>query len=209
MLEFLTAFWTCSIRFLRSWSGLSSAVAAALGALKSMGFEVPLPAWVWWSGAIAVLFVSAIFLEMSLQNERDKNKKTEPNFKLEELVRRIRGTDKLPGVNDPESIEILRVLELIRQKALLGIVDVFGCDHREWKGTQGVHRDMLPKHPIQREHWASHSMNCSEFLCDRLGLVCGAENGRTVDTYIMLWFDRSQVDRVWPPRRSIEWRLPF
>jgi hypothetical protein len=87
MLEFLTAFWTCSIRFLRSWSGLSSAVAAALGALKSMGFEVPLPAWVWWSGAIAILFVSAIFLEMSLQNERDKNKKTEPNFKLEELVR--------------------------------------------------------------------------------------------------------------------------
>jgi hypothetical protein len=109
MLEFFTAFWTCSIRFLRSWSGLSSTIAAALGALKSMGFEAPLisaiPAWVWWSGAIAILFVSTVFLEMSLQKERDNNKKTEPNLKLEDLIRRIHGAGKLPAANDPESIE--------------------------------------------------------------------------------------------------------
>jgi hypothetical protein len=146
--------------------------------------------------------------EMSLQKEVDKNKKTEPNLKLEDLIRRIHGAGKLPEATDPESLPILKTLQLIRQKALLGIVDVFGCNYGEWRLTQPVHWEMVPKHPIPKEHWVLHEIDCSEFLSDRLGLVRDLGN-RTGPTHIMLSFDRSQVDTIWPPRRRLEWRWPF
>jgi hypothetical protein len=57
-------------------------------------------------------------------------------------------------------------------------------------------------------HWASHQIDCSEFLSDRLGLVRDLGN-RTGPTHIMLSFDRSQVDTIWPPRKRLEWRSPF
>jgi hypothetical protein len=48
-----------------------------------------------------------------------------------------------------------------------------------------------------------------EFISDRHGLVRDLGN-RVGGTYMMLWFDRLQIDKVWPPpRRQIEWRLPF
>jgi hypothetical protein len=209
----LLAFWTSSVRFLRSWSGFSSAVAVLLGALKNMGFEVPLisavPAWVWWSGAIVILFVTVVFLEVTIQKEKDKSTKAEPTIKLRDTVVRIRGKDDIFGQDNKESDKVLEALEKLREKALHGIVDIFGCPYKEWASTKPAQWDTIPRHKIPAEHWGDHRIDYMEFASDGNGQSLDLANSAK-PSYIMLWLDQTQVDEIWPrPRRQINWKNPI
>jgi hypothetical protein len=210
----LTAFWDCAIRFSKGWSALSSAVAILLGVLKNMGFEVPLisavPAWVWWLGAIVILFVSAVFLEMSLQKEKDKNRAPRPNMKLEDVVKRIRGKDDIFGPENSESAQVLQALTLIRESAHNGALTIFGS--KEVRYVKPEHHEFaISRMAIPPEFWKTYTFDYIAFTSNRDGITkpIGRPDDRSME-YEYIWLDRDQVDSLWPPpRKRIEWQNPI
>jgi hypothetical protein len=133
----------------------------------------------------------------------------EPTMRLEDVVKRIRGTDDVFGPDNSESMKVLQALEAIREKALHGTIAVFGCLYREWRATKPEHWPILVRHPIPPGHWTDHGISYIEFTTDRMGEVRDLAN-KEAATYIMLWFDAHEIDSVWPrARRRIDWANPI
>jgi hypothetical protein len=169
----LKAFSTCAALVLRSWSGITGATTALVGALKNVGLEaIPIPAWAWWLAAIILLFYTAVRLQMSLLEEQAKNRNPEPSMRLEDAVKRIRGKDDVFGANDSEDRdrEVMRALTLIRERASSGSLAIFGS--KEVRFYKPADREIaLSRMPIPKGFWEAYELDCAAFKTNRDGIT--------------------------------------
>jgi hypothetical protein len=208
----LSVIWTCTARVFRTWSGFSGLIATVLGILKSIGLDIPgisvIPAWVWWIGAIVLLFVTAVHLEHELKKAREKGAKPEPDMSLAQVIVRM------TGASEPQSLRlqlprladsVTDALVEIREKASLNLISVWGR-----KGTPAaipISESSVPKVLIPKEHWQDFHISFPEFMKDQRGRT------RTTDgfAYFDLWFNKAEIDQFWPAtkRRTSQFQNPI
>jgi len=128
-------------------------------------------------------------------------------MKFIDVLIRIRGKVDIFGPESSESRDVLATFTLIREKAINDEIVVFG--RKEWRMTRAEDLEILaPRIPIPIKHWEDHVIDYTVFANDRLAIT---ENNKTIqdtkDTYGDLWFDKNQVDTIWPaPKQTIkEW----
>src|SRR5215472_16266492 len=122
----LKTVWESVIRVVCHWSTLLGAVATFLGILQQTAvLPATVPAWVWWGIAIALIFVTAVQLDMELLAVQRK-RPPESNMSLEDVVFRI--TDCPPtSHNDGKNGSVISgAFDKIRELALQGHLAVFG-----------------------------------------------------------------------------------
>jgi hypothetical protein len=201
------ALWASIIRVVRTASGSFGVLSSIIGTLSQwLGRPLAIPGWAWISIGAFLFFATACRVEWELIKEKEKNRKPQPTKQLEGVVKQIIGKDDIFGPDNAESMQVLQALEAIREKALHGLIDVFGCDSREWRATKPAQWDMLVRHRIPADHWRDNRIDYLEFANDRFGEVRDLPN-KTGPTHIMLWFDQTQVDSNWP--RKTDWKDIF
>ena len=135
----------------------------------------------------------------------ERHKIPEPNMRLEDVVKRITGNATFPHSNEPASMPILHACEALREKALLGILSVFGGIG--WRTTPPADYDRMIRAPIPREYWKDHQLDVIGFL----GAGDGDYRGRTQDLigtwgdptdYYGIWFDKDEINALWPSSHS-------
>ena len=141
----------------------------------------------------------------------------EPDMRLEDVIRRIVGRSVLPLPNEPESRLVWDACERLREKALLGSIDVFGGIN--WRTTRPEDYDSMTRDRIKPDYWRSHRMHVVGFLedDDRRGRTAPLDedaftegfHGTAADNYYGIWLSQHQIDAIWPPpRKKIRFRLP-
>jgi hypothetical protein len=139
------------------------------------------------------------FLFPTVRQPRAKSKKPEPNMRLEDVVKRITGLDRMPLAIDAGSDAVTRACTAIRERALLGQITVFGGIN--WRTTAPAHYDLMVRDAIPAEFWKGHKIDVIGFLDPGdhyRGFTCDLTGWRSRDDYYGLWFDRNQVEKQWP-----------
>ena len=143
---------------------------------------------------------------------KKKNPIPQPNMRLEDVVKRITGNVRFPQSNEPESMPILHACEDLREKARLGVLTVFGGV--DWRTTPPADYDRMTRERIPAEYWRDHQIDVIGFL----GAGDGDHRGRTQDLagtwgvetdYYGIWFEKEEIDSLWPPKRRLTWRTPL
>jgi hypothetical protein len=194
------AIFNCAYRVVISIYGLLSAASSSLGILKQLGLEViPLPSWVWALAAFAFLFAAACKIEWELEQERNKN--PQPDISLHEVVARIIGPyDLIGSQSDADRIQL--ALDEVRDRANLGLVTVWGRREDASKYESKNPRDIVPKN-----FWTDYPIDYISFV-KRLPPRIGPTNRRG-EAFFHLQLNETQVDKVWPKKEKLVWRLPW
>lgn len=163
-----------------------------------------------------IIFASiTIFLMWRIFRRHNANRISEPNMRLEDVLKRIVGRSTLPLPDETDSALILNACERLREKALLGVIDVFGGINRG--ATRLPDYDSMIRDKIGPEYWRSHQINAIGLLGnnDMMGRTTAsdpfAEGFGDTDSnyYYGIWFNRNQIDAIWPPpRRRTKFRSP-
>lgn len=169
--------------------------------------QLVVPGWAWTAVGAGLLFWTACRIEWELLAEKDKSRKAEPSMQLEEVVKRIRGKDDIFGRENSESMEVMRALQALREKAQLGLLEVYG--RKGWRSVRPAEYDLIPRVRIPVEYISEHWVSYIEFIDDRRGELSHDANSAPGE-YIDIWFDRAQVEAMWPPRRfHLSFRNPI
>jgi hypothetical protein len=125
---------------------------------------------------------------------------------LVEVVRRILGRDDIPfsDGSEADARQMVRALQQIREKARLGIIDAFGGVG--FRTTKPAEYDNMVRERIPPDFWAARQIEPLEFLRDQRGMTYDLNDINRYAEYFGVWFDRRQIDRIWPPPRK-RWRL--
>lgn len=197
---------------IQTWFGLVSGVLGFL--TDATGTKVPALSTIFWLVALSCAFWVALKIEDELLREKEKNHRPEPNMPLAEVVKRITQTSALPSSSDqPDSYAVTRACDAIREKAMLGLITVFGGIN--FRITRPSDYDRMMRDRIPQEYWREHTIDVIGFLGDddHKGRTQDLGNTKSVldkDLYYGIWFDRRQVDNAWPePRRRAQWRSPL
>ena len=201
------AIWNCVKRVAATYEGAGGIFSAVFGSLAEFfGARPGLPGWAWLALGALLLFFTACRIEWELLKEKETGKKAEPNMRLEEAVKRIRGKEDIFGPDNSESASVLEALETLREKLLHEHIEAFGCRHEEWRAAHSDLRGMLVRHKIAAHHWEDHNLDYLTFTEDRAGLVVPIHKPLGEATHYQIWFDADQIDRVWPAPRK-KWTL--
>jgi hypothetical protein len=141
---------------------------------------------------------------------RGQNQKPQPNMRLEDVVKRITGLQRLPAAIEPGSTDIIDACELLREKALHDLIDVFGGIG--WRATRPADYDRMIRDRIPSNYWRDHQLDVIGFLGgdDHRGRTCDLAGDSSGEDYYGIWFDKDQIDALWPaPKRRIDWRNPI
>ena len=169
----LPAIWTSVKRVSSDYSTWAGAVSAIVAwATDHWGWTTPVPSWAWWMLAVILLFVAAVRSEMAAERAREANRKPSPTVSLMDLLPRIRGTVDIFGPQYSESGKLADALALIREKAMLGEITVFGKTN--WRSATPENYKWLPRERISPEYWNTHELDYMEFVQDRRGVITEA-----------------------------------
>jgi hypothetical protein len=139
------AFMDCLRELVRSGYAIFGLVFTATGAVKDVGGvqEIPFPAWVWWLGAIACLFVVAVRLQLQLHGQEGNH------------VRRLR---QKRYVTFREIADTLPLVHIAHSKEEIYSQLTTSVWNREWQSHGGysrlhvtivdIHGDVDPARPI-------------------------------------------------------------
>lgn len=139
------------------------------------------------------------FLFPTIKQPKAKSKKPEPNMRLEDVVKRITGKTRLPLPMNSDSMDVLHACDAIREKALLGLITVFGGIN--WRTTPPADYDRMIRDAIPAEFWKKHKIDVIGFLNpqdDYRGFTCDMTGYRAPEDYYGIWFDRNQIGTQWP-----------
>lgn len=150
------------------------------------------PAWVWWGIAIALIFATAVRLDMELLAEQQK-RPPESNMPLEDVMVRITRRSSTSQKNGKAGADILAAFGEIRELALQGHLVVFGRYN-----VVASDMDIYPREPIPADFWRGHQIGYLEYLRDRRGKTERCRSDAKEFPYSDLYFDRGQVDTRWP-----------
>jgi hypothetical protein len=205
----LNRIWRCVFLVGTQITTLAGGASTIIGAAQQYwGVQMP-PPWVWWLIAIVLIFVTAVRVQWRLLEEQDKNRNPEPDMRLEDAVKRIRGKDDIFGAEYSESTEVLKALNLIRERGANGSLAIFGS--KEVRFVKPEHLSLIPRLPIPKEYWEDNGLDYIAFTTNRHGISrpIGRTDDRT-NEYEYIWLDHRQVDSAWPTRRKkLELRNPI
>ena len=203
----------CIRRVISSTSGAFGTGTSVMGAISEWtGQPVAVSGWVWLTLGAVLLFVTACRIEWELMQEKDKKRKPQANMNLEDVVKRIRGTDDIFGPNSSESAEVFKALKSLVEHGATGSLTIFGCKDVKCAPANYVDMAMPPRLPIPAEFWRTNSFDYTAFTGDRIGITRdGTSNDNAIGSgFGYIWFDRAQIDSIWPrPRSKINLRNPF
>jgi hypothetical protein len=123
----------------------------------------------------------------------------EPTVRLEEVVKRILMVEKLPLPIDRGSTEVIHACNAIREKALNGILTVFGGI--DWRSTAPADYDRMVRAAIPADFWKNRKIDVVGFLDPQdnyRGFTCDMTGYRGRDDYYGIWFDRDETEATWP-----------
>jgi len=178
-------------------------IAGVIGTVKDIGFDVPLPAWVWWVLALASLSWAQFEAFRQVRSERNALRHPEPDMSLSKVVRRILGTE---DVWEADKIGPAgKALDAIRQKAVLGSVTIWGR-----RDCAEGHEANVPLVPIPKETWDVYQIDFMEFMKNEKGATDSARIGLPTMKYHDLFLNGGQVALVWPEKRKpirLQWPI--
>jgi hypothetical protein len=216
-------------RSLKDWRGASWLVFAVVGAVKQLGWLeatwVP-PSWVWWTGAIVVLFMNNV--RLTDQARQQQNVKPDlgaadayksilaRSKRAKELVRRQNELLNLPVRYESEFTEAGVIEERLKRRLREEIHDALRQGHVKAWGTP---RDGSPEKEIEATEWATFGIQFDDDELDRFPAPLGGPppiaawqrkpdpKGRIL-CYANVRFSRVNLYREFPlatwPRR-IDW----
>jgi hypothetical protein len=180
-------------------------VSTIMGTLQQFGVVAgSVPSWVWWGIAIALLFVTAIRIDMKLLDAQ-RRKSPESNMPLQEVVHRITGYSS-PSEDGGNAGQIIsNAFCTIREFALQGHLAVFAR-----RDVNMSDLNLYPRELIPSDFWDTHHIGYIEYMQDRRGAMTRVRVGGEDRRYKDLYFDRAQIDARWSaPRLVIDWRSPI
>jgi hypothetical protein len=202
--------WHCCFLVGTRLTTIAGGASTLIGAAQQYLGVSGLPAWFWWALAILLMLATAVRVQWELLQEQDRNRKPEPNMSLEDVVKRIRGKEDVFGPEHSESMEVLRAFKLLTERGATGAITIFGS-----KGVRYVKPEFtdvaLTRLPIPAEFWQTNTFDYSAFLDDRSGVTRNETKPHELGSgYGYIWFDRQQINAIWPPRRrTLDWKNPF
>jgi hypothetical protein len=205
----LNRIWNCFFLVGRKITTLAGAASTAIGGTQHYFGVTTIPTWIWWLAAIVLMLATAVQVQWELMREKDTNRKPQPNMRLEDVVKRIRGKDDIFGPENSESGEVFKALTLIREHGAIGSLMIFGS--KEIRYIKPEHHDLaVSRLPIPKEFWEANGFDYIAFLGNRHGITKPTQRpDDRSNEYEYIWLDKDQVDNVWPPIKSIEWRSPI
>jgi hypothetical protein len=188
----LKAAWESVIRVVCHRTTALGAAATFLGILQQTAvIPATIPAWVWWGVAIALIFATAVRLDMELLAEQ-RRRPPEPNMSLEDVMVRITRRSSTSQKDGKAGADILAAFDKIRELALQGRLAVFGRYN-----VVASDMDRFPREPIPADFWRGHQIGYLEYLRDRRGKTERCRADAKELPYSDLYFDRVQVDARW------------
>lgn len=179
--------------------GVVGVVSTGAGAAKQFGFlpNVPIHSWVLWLAAIVALFISAVRLQIQLDEARETSGISAPDMTLLELVQQIVGSDDLTSAKGaPE--KTAQALLAIKEAAIQWRLTAWGR-----KNVIVSNLDLYPREVIGQDHWEQGYIDYLSFLKD--AKCPTVTSGR--DTYADLHFNRRQATGIWPKQRRKRFSL--
>jgi hypothetical protein len=184
----------------RTIAGIVSLVFAVTA--SDLGHSILVPTWVWWVVAFFGVFWTATRANYLLHQQQEANRRLAPDMSLENLIERIVGSTVLEEGDNAARTAI--AFNDIRDAAAHGRVSVWGR-----KNATNITSD--PRLLIGQEYWEFFGFNYLRYVAnkagetERVGLSRSQMAGRELiqnDIYSDIWFNRNEVDQVWPPRRK-------
>jgi hypothetical protein len=209
------AIFTCIKRVIGTLTGFGGTVSSIIGALSEwLKQPIAVPGWAWIVLGSALLFATACRIEWELLQEKDKNRKSEPDMTFEQVIERIRGKKDIFGPENSESLEVSKAFRSIEERAASGALVIFGS--KGIRSLDGLQRDtvgaMLKRLPIPADFWSSNSFDYLSFIEDRSGATTDTtqRDQKFGSGYGNIWLDSKQVNSIWPePRKRIAWSNPI
>ena len=123
----------------------------------------------------------------------------EPNVRIDDVVKQILNIDKLPLPIEQGSMAVFPVIDAILERAMNGNISVFGgIEQRLRKESEW---DSLVRARIDKDYWKTYRIDGNELLTNHRGTTWSSDvRAPNRDTYCGLWFDRREVDAIWPPK---------
>lgn len=159
-------------------------------------------AWGWFLiGVLALLcaqFSTLYSLQSELDKERESHLKPIPTMSLLEVVQRVIGRKNIFGKENKKSMEVLKALCDITEMAKIGSIVVFG--RKDWRTVRPSEIFLATRSEIPKSYWDDHCLEYMYFANDARGQT--AHKGLIErDEYLDIWFDRRQIDVLWPRKR--------
>ncbi|MBI2752445.1 MAG: hypothetical protein HYX46_02870 [Betaproteobacteria bacterium] len=174
------------------WAGVGFCVA--LGFQVSGYTNVYLASGLWVIAAILVFY--AVFVHLKTAKTVTNTAVPQPNMRLEEVVKKITGRTTLPGPNEAGSADVLRACEALREKAVNGLMTIFGGTN--WRITRPADYDHMLRVAIPKDFWVSHRIDVIMFLApgnEYRGITCDLTGMSQKGDYLGIWFDRDEVSK--------------
>lgn len=198
------AIFKCAVDAAVNWSTVIGLIAAAAAALSGLdGKILSVPSWVFWTAALALLFVTACRAYWALENERNYKRKPEPTIRLKDVMSRIRGKSDHFGPDYKESQAVSDALLVLQEKAALGLISVFG--RLDWRNDSPSKSDNALRLPIPPDEFRRNYFGPMFFFENPSGGLF--EPQERVPKYVDIWFDRAEIDKLWPEPWRLPWRL--
>lgn len=160
----------CAFRVTSQWTTIVGGVFTMIGTVQQYSDIARVPVLIWWLAAIIALLATAFRIQWQLLDEQDKNRKPQPNMKLEDAVKRIRRKGDIFGPNNSESAEVMRALTLLREHGSTGELTIFGS--KEVRFVKPEHYDVaITRLPIPTEFWQTHDFDYIAFTDDQNGMT--------------------------------------
>jgi hypothetical protein len=142
--------------------------------------------------------------ELKVQNARSRAMENplnlEPTIRVDEVVKRITGRSRIPGPTEPGTQDLLDACENLREKGLRGSIAIFGGIN--WRTTLPADYDRVIRDRISPEYWRDHKIDVIDLMNDPRGRTSGLNGVCEADDFYGVWFDRRQIDLLWPPKRG-------
>src|SRR5436190_2207994 len=177
-----------------SWIGGFSTLVGLASDIS--GKKLLVPSYVWWLLATLTILVTAILIQMELDEEKRRNRKPRPEITLAALVARLASSSDVmgtPGIPQKTA----DALVAIREKANLGLLSVWGRPNAVM-----THLNFTPLQPIPSTHWELAQIDYLEYLKDKCCKTKDARPPGTSPHYADLQFDKMEVDEVFPQKAS-------